>query len=87
MGLIAFVGFELGVAALFLVIVLAALEITFSVDNAVINTRILERMSASWQQVFLTVGILIAVFGVRFILPLLIVSIASGMNIDRKSVV
>lgn len=81
-GLIAFVGFELGVAALFLVIVLAALEITFSVDNAVINTRILERMSASWQQVFLTVGILIAVFGVRFILPLLIVSIASGMNMS-----
>src|SRR5690606_911130 len=46
------------------------------------NTRILERMSASWQQVFLTVGILIAVFGVRFILPLLIVSIASGMNMS-----
>lgn len=80
-GLITFVGLELGIAALFLVIVLAALEITFSVDNAVVNTRILERMSPGWQQVFLTVGILIAVFGVRFILPLAIVSITSGANI------
>jgi uncharacterized protein len=79
--LIAFVGLKLGVAALFLVIVLALLEITFSVDNAVINTRILERMSPGWQQMFLTVGIVIAVFGVRFILPLLIVSIASGGSI------
>lgn len=82
LGLIAFVGLELGLAALFLVIVLAALEITFSVDNAVVNTRILERMSPGWQQVFLTIGILIAVFGVRFILPLAIVSITSGEAIS-----
>lgn len=81
-GLVAFVGLELGLAALFLVVVLAALEITFSVDNAVVNTRILERMSPGWQQVFLTVGILIAVFGVRFILPLAIVSITSGAAIS-----
>lgn len=79
--LIAFVGIEVGLSALFLVIVLAALEITFSVDNAVINTRILERMSAGWQKMFLTVGIVFAVFGVRFILPLLIVAIASGAGI------
>lgn len=78
--LIAFVGIKLGIAALFLVIVLAALEITFSVDNAVINTRILEKMSNAWQQAFLTIGILIAVFGVRVILPLYIVSLATGLS-------
>jgi len=79
--LVIFVGVEAGLSALFLVLVLAALEITFSVDNAVINTRILEKMSYGWQQAFLTVGIFIAVFGVRFLLPLLIVVIASGTSI------
>jgi uncharacterized protein len=78
--LVAFVGFKLGIAALFLVLVLAALEITFSVDNAVINTRVLEKMSNAWQQAFLTIGILIAVFGVRVILPLYIVSLATGLS-------
>ncbi|MBW3569276.1 DUF475 domain-containing protein [Candidatus Parcubacteria bacterium] len=78
--LIAFVGFKAGWAALFLVLVLVALEITFSVDNAVINTKILQRLSPGWQQAFLTIGILIAVFGVRVFLPLLIVSMASGLS-------
>lgn len=78
--LIAFVGFKGGLAALFLVLVLVALEITFSVDNAVINTKILQRLSPVWQQAFLTVGIVIAVFGVRFIFPLLIVAVAAGIS-------
>ncbi|HET7673559.1 MAG TPA: DUF475 domain-containing protein [Candidatus Saccharimonadales bacterium] len=79
--LIAFVGFKAGTSAFILVLVLAALEITFSVDNAVINTRILQRMSPGWQQAFLTVGIFIAVFVVRVILPLFIVVWASGLSI------
>ncbi len=82
-GLIAFVGIQAGLAALFLVIVLAALEITFSVDNAVVNTRILEKMSPAWQQAFLTVGILIAVFGVRVVLPLAIVAGAAGLSMSE----
>lgn len=81
-GLFAFVGFKAGLSALLLVLVLAALEITFSVDNAVINTRILQRMSPAWQQAFLTVGIFIAVFLVRVILPLYIVVLASGLSIN-----
>lgn len=83
--LVAFVGVKVGIAGLLLVIVLAALEITFSVDNAVVNTRILERMSYAWQQAFLTIGIVIAVFGVRVILPLYIVSLAA--NLDMGSVI
>ncbi len=79
--LLIFVGVKAGLAALFLALVLVALEITFSVDNAVVNTRVLERMSPGWQRAFLTIGILIAVFGVRVILPLLIVSVASGMSV------
>lgn len=79
--LLIFTGFQLGASALFLVLVLAALEITFSVDNAVVNTRILEKMTPGWQRAFLTIGIVIAVFGVRVILPLMIVAAASGMSI------
>ena len=67
---------SLGVDALFLVLILSVLETTLSFDNAVVNAKVLERMSPLWQQRFLTWGILLAVFGTRFILPILIVSIA-----------
>lgn len=82
LALIIFVGIQSGIAALLLVLILAALEITFSVDNAVVNARILEKMSEAWQKAFLTIGILIAVFGIRVILPLAIVSGLSGMGMS-----
>jgi hypothetical protein len=81
--LLVFVGFEAGMAALVLTIILAGLEITFSVDNAVINTRILQRMTPAWQRAFLTVGILIAVIGVRVVLPLVIVAVAADLSVAR----
>lgn len=67
-----------GLEALWIFAVLAVLEITFSFDNAVINSKILARMSPLWQKLFLTVGIFIAVFVVRFALPILIVQLATG---------
>ncbi len=70
------VGYSLGTAALVLVIILSVLEITLSFDNAVVNARVLKRMSPLWQRRFLTWGILLAVFGTRFVLPILIVSAA-----------
>ena len=76
--LLVFVGAQFGPAALAVALMLTALEITFSFDNAVINAKILQRMSRGWQQVFLTVGILIAVFGVRVLLPIWLVVLASG---------
>ena len=69
-----------GIGALWLFIILAILEVTFSFDNAVINSRILVRMSRFWQILFLTVGIFIAVFVVRFALPIIIVQLATGLN-------
>lgn len=69
-----------GVEALWLFLVLAILEVTFSFDNAVINSRILSRMSKLWQTLFLTVGIFIAVFVVRFALPIVIVQLATGLG-------
>lgn len=69
-----------GISMLWLFVVLAILEVTFSFDNAVINSRILARMSPLWQKLFLTVGIFIAVFVVRFALPIVIVQLATGLG-------
>ena len=44
-----------------------------------INATVLERMSDFWQKIFLTVGIVIAVFGMRLLLPLVIVWAAAGL--------
>ena len=55
------------------VAILGVLEISLSFDNAVINATVLERMSDFWQKIFLTIGIVIAVFGMRLLLPLVIV--------------
>ncbi len=71
---------SLGLTAFFLVVVLSILEVTLSFDNAVVNAKVLERMTPIWQKRFLTWGILIAVFGTRFVLPILIVSIAVWMS-------
>jgi hypothetical protein len=74
------IGWEFGLAALFTVLVLSLLEVTFSADNAVINSRVVTTMSPLWQKLFLTVGIFTAVFVVRFVLPLVIVMITSGLS-------
>lgn len=69
-----------GLQALALVAILGILEISLSFDNAVVNARILERMSLFWQKLFLTVGILIAVLGMRILFPLLIVGVSAKIN-------
>ncbi|MES2630889.1 MAG: DUF475 domain-containing protein [Patescibacteria group bacterium] len=66
--------------ALFLCIMLAILEISLSFDNAVLNATVLKRMSEFWQKIFLTIGIFIAVFGMRLLFPLLIVGIVANLN-------
>lgn len=78
--LLAFAGYKTGIHGLFLVMALAALEISLSFDNAVVNARILKRMSAAWQKAFLSIGIIIAVFGVRIILPIFLVAAAIGSD-------
>lgn len=77
------VGINLGLASFITVVILTLLEITFSFDNAVINSRILVTLSKFWQTLFLTVGIILAVFVVRFFVPLLIVSITAGLGIGE----
>lgn len=72
--------FKLGTTALVLVAMLTILEVTLSFDNAVVNAKVLARMSPLWQRRFLTWGILLAVFGTRFVLPILIVSVAAATS-------
>jgi hypothetical protein len=69
-----------GPQALATVAILAVLEISLSFDNAVVNAKLLERMSPLWQKIFLTLGIAIAVFGMRLLFPLVIVGITAKLN-------
>lgn len=57
--------------------ILAILEISLSFDNAVVNAGILKKMNAFWQKIFLTVGVLIAVFGMRLVFPVVIVAVTA----------
>ncbi len=66
--------------AVYLTAILAVLEISLSFDNAVVNAKILKSMDKIWQKRFLTWGIVIAVFGMRLIFPVLIVSLAANIG-------
>lgn len=65
---------------LWIVAILGILELSLSLDNAVINAKVLEGMTRKWQRRFLTWGILIAVFGMRLILPLIFVSVIAHIG-------
>lgn len=69
-----------GLNALFLLLALALLEVSLSFDNAVINAAVLQRMSPFWRQMFLTIGVLVAVFGMRLLFPLVIVWATAGID-------
>lgn len=70
-----------GLTCVFIASVLAILEISLSFDNAVVNAMKLENMSEKWRHRFITWGILIAVFGMRFVFPLAVVAIFAKLNI------
>lgn len=61
--------------ALMTTVLLSILEISLSFDNAVVNATVMKTMSEVWKKRFLTWGMLIAVFGMRLLFPLGIVSV------------
>ncbi|MFD3478725.1 DUF475 domain-containing protein [Streptomyces sp. NPDC058695] len=79
LGLVAAVFYD-GWTAFGVVAILAVLEISLSFDNAVINAGILKKMNAFWQKIFLTVGVLIAVFGMRLVFPVVIVAVSAKLG-------
>jgi hypothetical protein len=62
------------------VAILCILEISLSFDNAVVNAGVLKKMNAFWQKIFLTVGVIIAVFGMRLVFPVVIVAITAKIG-------
>ena len=80
------VGMFGGLQQALVVAILAILEISLSFDNAVINATVLKQMNAFWQKMFMTVGIVIAVVGMRLVFPVAIVagtaSLSFGAVID-----
>lgn len=77
-------GPEAGIQAMFRVLlitaILAVMEVSLSFDNAVVNASILRHWDDFWKKIFLTVGILIAVFGMRLIFPIVIVAVTADMG-------
>jgi len=71
--------FGMGVQAALVMTVLILVEITFSFENAVINAKVLQTMSQRWRYIFLTVGIFIAIFGMRVIFPIAIVVLTAEL--------
>lgn len=63
-----------------ILLTLVVIEITFSFENAIINSKVLTRLNKFWQNMFLTIGILIAIFGMRIIFPIAIVCLATGLG-------
>jgi uncharacterized protein len=69
-----------GFDGLFAALILIAIEVTFSIDNAIINAKTLSKLSRFWRTMFLTVGIIIAIVAVRLVLPIVVVMVTSGFG-------
>lgn len=69
-----------GVFAVYQGVILSVLELSLSFDNAVVNAMILATMAVVWRKRFLIWGMIIAVFGVRFVFPILIVYFSTSMG-------
>lgn len=70
-----------GLTSIFIVLVLSILEVSLSFDNAVVNAMKLKKMNEKWRHRFLTWGIAIAVFGMRFLFPILVVAIFAQISL------
>lgn len=69
-----------GFTGFYVAVVLGVLEVSLSFDNAVVNASVLKEMEERWQRIFLTVGILVAVFGMRLVLPVAVVAVVADMG-------
>ncbi|WP_019519307.1 DUF475 domain-containing protein [Faucicola boevrei] len=67
-------------SALFITMILAVMEISLSFDNAVVNASVLKHWDKFWKTIFLTIGMLIAVFGMRLVFPIVIVAVTADMG-------
>ncbi len=75
-----------GLTAVALALILGVMEVSLSFENAVANALVLKTMDARWQKIFLTLGMVIAVFGMRLVFPILIVAVATGQTLPIVAV-
>lgn len=68
-------------SALAITMILAVMEVSLSFDNAVVNASVLKGWDAFWTKIFLTVGILVAVFGMRLVFPIVIVAVTGDIGV------
>lgn len=74
-------GMSIALTMLWLTLILIVMEISLSFDNAIVNASILKDWNEFWRKLFLTVGILIAVFGMRLVFPIAIVAFTTGLGV------
>lgn len=68
------------VSTVFIVALLGVLETSLSFDNAVVNATVMRDMAPIWRHRFLTWGMAIAVFGMRFFFPVIVVSVVAKIG-------
>ena len=73
-----------GIQGAVLAFVLSILETSVSLDNAVVNAKILQDMDQKWRARFLTWGMLFSVFFVRVLFPILIVWTTSSLSLGQS---
>jgi uncharacterized protein len=88
LGLAGWWGFEHGgwmaaLTAVGIAAILSVMEVSLSFDNAVVNASVLKTWDEFWQKLFLGVGIIIAVFGMRLVFPLVIVAVAADLGMGE----
>ncbi len=74
-------GWPAAATALGVALILGIMEVSLSFDNAVVNASVLKTWDEFWQKLFLGVGIIIAVFGMRLLFPLVIVAQAADLGL------
>jgi hypothetical protein len=74
-------GWSGALSAVGIAAILGVMEVSLSFDNAVVNASVLKTWDAYWQKLFLGVGIIIAVFGMRLLFPLVIVAVAADLGL------
>ncbi len=60
--------------------ILSVMEVSLSFDNAVVNASVLKGWNEFWLNLFLGLGMIIAVFGMRLVFPLVIVAVAADLG-------
>jgi uncharacterized protein len=69
----------LGLHAALTALILVAVEVAFSFDNAIINAKIVRLLSRGWQRI----GLIIAVLGMRLLFPLAVVGISTHIPVSE----